>query len=277
MVAGLVVVAFAVVLVVLASSSGGGHRSSRARIASGTSPSPARHRSSQPDRAAVMSVLGYAPAIRKGGDHVKDVALTFDDGPGPDTPRIAAELRRFHAPATFFVLGRSALTAEGKRRLRDLAADGDVAIGDHTMTHPALAGLSAAGQRREISGLARLLTSMGVPRPVVFRPPFGSFNATTLGVLRRERMLGVLWTADTKDYSRPGKKQIIYTAVSAAQPGAILLMHDGPSGRSETAAALPRIIIRLRQRGYRLVTVPEMMRENPPPHGTAVPTSLAGD
>ena len=77
-------------------------------------------------------------------------------------------------------------------------------------------------------------------------------------------MLGVLWTADTKDYEMPGKKQIIYTAVSAAQPGAIVLMHDGPTGRSETAEALPRIITRLRQRHYKLVTVPQMMRENPP-------------
>src|SRR5436189_5157020 len=135
MVAGLVVVAFAVVLVALVSSSGGGHRSSRARIASGTSPSPARHRSSQPDRAAVMSVLGYAPAIRKGGNRVKDIALTFDDGPGPDTPRIAAILRRFHAPATFFVLGRSLQSSAGRRGLRALAGGG-FAIGDHTMTHP---------------------------------------------------------------------------------------------------------------------------------------------
>src|SRR5215212_10061841 len=133
------------------------------------------------------------------------------------------------------------------------------------------------GQRREISGLAHLLTSMGAPPPILFRPPFGSFNATTLGILQRERMLGVLWTADTKDYERPGKKQIIYTAVSAAQPGAIVLMHDGPSGRSQTAAALPRIIVRLRQRGYRLVTVPQMMRENPPPRGTPAPASLAGN
>jgi len=89
-------------------------------------------------------------------------------------------------------------------------------------------------------------------------------------------MLGVLWTADTKDYEMPGKKQIIYTAVSAAQPGAIVLMHDGPTGRSETAEALPRIITRLRQRHYKLVTVPQMMRENPPARGTPVPTSLSG-
>ena len=89
-------------------------------------------------------------------------------------------------------------------------------------------------------------------------------------------MLGVLWTADTKDYEMPGRKQIIYTAVSAAQPGAIVLMHDGPTGRSETAEALPRIITRLRQRHYKLVTVPQMMRENPPAQGTPVPTSLSG-
>jgi peptidoglycan/xylan/chitin deacetylase (PgdA/CDA1 family) len=242
-------------------------RAGEVRRAGGRGPTPAQ-------RDAVASVIGYAPAIRKGGNRVKDVALTFDDGPGPDTPRIVSILNRYHVPATFFVLGNSAETHAGRVGLK-AEATGDFALGDHTMTHPMLATMGAAGQEREIVEQARLLHSMGKPRPDLFRPPFGSFNATTLGVLRRERMLGVLWTADTKDYEQPGKKQIIYTAVSAAQPGAIVLMHDGPQGRSETADALPRIIVRLRQRHYKLVTVPQMMRENPPPRGTPVPTSLA--
>jgi peptidoglycan/xylan/chitin deacetylase (PgdA/CDA1 family) len=223
----------------------------------------------------VERVIGYSPAIRKGGNRVKDLALTFDDGPGPDTPRIVAILRRYHVPATFFVLGRSAMTRAGRIGLR-AERDGSFVVGDHTMTHPMLASLGEAAQQQEIVGQARLVRRLGAPRPIVFRPPYGSFNATTLAVLRREHMLGVLWTADTKDYEHPGKKQIIYTAVSAAQPGAIVLMHDGPSGRSETAEALPRIIVRLRQRHYKLVTVPRMMRENPPSRSQPVPTSLSG-
>jgi len=278
----LVVLAVVVVVVVVVATSGGSSSSSPSSGSSSASHPRARGRAAQgqqavtpAQRAAVERVLGYLPAITKGGSTVKDVALTFDDGPGPDTPRIVSILRRYHAPATFFVLGRSAQSQAGRVGLR-AEADGGFVIGDHTMTHPMLASMGEAGQKAEIVGQARLLHQMDKPRPILLRPPFGSFNATTLGVLRTEHMLGVLWTADTKDYEMPGKKQIIYTAVSAAQPGAIVLMHDGPTGRSETAEALPRIITRLRQRHYKLVTVPQMMRENPPAQGTPVPTSLSG-
>jgi peptidoglycan-N-acetylglucosamine deacetylase len=279
LVAVAVLLGLVVVVVIVATSLGGGGKANHdAADASGGRAAAHRqaHESVSPkDRAAVERVLAYTPAITKGGNRVKDMALTFDDGPGPDTPRIVSILRRYHAPATFFVLGRSAMTRAGRIGLR--AETGrEFAIGDHTMTHPALGSLGEAAQRREIAGQVRLLHAMGKPRPILFRPPFGSFDATTLRLLDHERMLGVLWSADTKDFERPGRKQIIYTAVSAAQPGAIVLLHDGPSGRWETVAALPRIIVRLRQRHYKLVTVPEMMRENPPPRGRPVPTSLSG-
>jgi peptidoglycan-N-acetylglucosamine deacetylase len=279
LVAVVVLVALIVLVVILATSLGGGGEASH-EAALGSGGQTAGHRRphesiSREDHAAVERVLAYTPAITKGGNRVKDMALTFDDGPGPDTPRIVSILRRYHAPATFFVLGRSAMTRAGRIGLRAETGH-EFALGDHTMTHPAMGSLGEAAQRREIAGQARLLHAMGKPRPILFRPPFGSFDATTLRLLRHERMLGVLWSADTKDFERPGRKQIIYTAVSAAQPGAIVLMHDGPSGRSETVAALPRIIVRLRQRHYKLVTVPQMMRENPPPRGQPVPTSLSG-
>ena len=183
-------------------------------------------------------------------------------------------LRRYHAPATFFVLGRSAQSGAGRVGLR-AEADGGFVIGDHTMTHPMLASMGETGQKAEIVGQARLLHQMDKPRPVLFRPR--SARST-----RRPRRAapgahaGRALDGRHKDYEMPGKKQIIYTAVSAAQPGAIVLMHDGPTGRSETAEALPRIITRLRQRHYKLVTVPQMMRENPPAQGTPVPTSLSG-
>jgi peptidoglycan-N-acetylglucosamine deacetylase len=280
LVAGAVLVALVAVVVIIATGLGGGGSTAKHEAANASGGRADAHRRahesvSREDRAAVERVLAYTPVITKGGTRVKDMALTFDDGPGPDTPRIVSILRRYHAPATFFVLGRSAMTRAGRIGLRSETGR-ELAIGDHTMTHPALGALGEGAQRREIAGQARLLHAMGKPRPILFRPPFGSFDATTLRLLRHERMLGVLWSADTKDFERPGRKQIIYTAVSAAEPGAIVLMHDGPSGRSETVAALPRIIVRLRQRHYKLVTVPQMMRENPPTRGQRVPTSLSG-
>ena len=83
----------------------------------------------------------------------------------------------------------------------------------------------------------------------------------------------VLWSVDTKDYSQPGVNKIVYATVSGAQPGAIVLMHDGGGNRAQTVAALPRIILRLRRRGFRLVSIPQLIgdddplpRDQPPPH-----------
>jgi peptidoglycan/xylan/chitin deacetylase (PgdA/CDA1 family) len=79
----------------------------------------------------------------------------------------------------------------------------------------------------------------------------------------------------TSDYLRPGVSKIIYTAVSGAQPGAIILIHDGGGDRSEPIAALPRIITRLRQRGFRLVTVSQADRRRPAiSQATLAPTAL---
>ena len=75
----------------------------------------------------------------------------------------------------------------------------------------------------------------------------------------------VLWSVDTDDWEKPGTKRIVHNALSGARPGAIILLHDGGGDRSETVAALPTIIRDLRRRGYRLVTVPRLLLDNPPP------------
>ncbi len=76
----------------------------------------------------------------------------------------------------------------------------------------------------------------------------------------------ILWTVDTGDYRRPGVSAIVKSAVSGARPGAIILLHDAGGDRSETVAALPLIIKRLRAKGYRLVTIPRLLLDNPAPH-----------
>jgi peptidoglycan-N-acetylglucosamine deacetylase len=78
-------------------------------------------------------------------------------------------------------------------------------------------------------------------------------------------MLMVLWTVDTNDYRRPGVQAIVRTALSGARPGAIILLHDAGGNRSQTVAALPKIIAGLHRRHYRLVTVPRLLLDNPAP------------
>jgi peptidoglycan/xylan/chitin deacetylase (PgdA/CDA1 family) len=95
--------------------------------------------------------------------------------------------------------------------------------------------------------------------------------------LRALHLLMVLWSVDTDDYLQPGVSAIVQRALAGAHPGAIILMHDAGGTRTQTIAALPTIIQTLRARGYRLVTVPQLLRDDPPPPGQPLPSSLRGD
>jgi peptidoglycan/xylan/chitin deacetylase (PgdA/CDA1 family) len=237
-------------------------------------PQPPRRSLREEEEAAIDHVLSYTPAIVEGGHSGNEVALTFDDGPGPYTLELVATLNRLHVKATFFSIGEmeryfSAGTAAEAR-------SGD-AIGDHTETHPPLATLSEAAQYQQLSEAAARLEVAGAPRVRLFRPPYGSFNSTTFKVAKRLGLLMVLWSTDTSDYTLPGASAIVERALAGAHPGAIILMHDGGGNRSETIAALPAIVAGLRRKGLVPVTIPELLLHDPPPPGQPIPTSLAGD
>jgi peptidoglycan/xylan/chitin deacetylase (PgdA/CDA1 family) len=206
--------------------------------------------------------LAYTPYVRVAGAQHREVALTFDDGPGPYTPEILSILEHEHVPATFFEIGfmERWFHASTARIVRD-----GFVIGDHTETHPPMSTLSAKLQRAQLLEEAAAIGRAGARFPRLFRPPDGMWNATTLALLHRYHMLMVLWTVDTSDYRRPGVNAIVHRALSGIRPGAIILLHDAGGNRSQTVAALPRIIAALRARGYTLVTVPQLLLDNPPP------------
>jgi peptidoglycan/xylan/chitin deacetylase (PgdA/CDA1 family) len=223
---------------------------------------------------AVNSVLAYTPAVTSGGSHGNELALTFDDGPGPYTQQLVATLDRLHVHATFFAIGSqeqyfsAGTIAEIK--------SGDV-VGDHTETHPMMATLSPHEQYEELFDQMAQIEVLGGRRPRLFRPPYGSFDATTFKELHHLHLLMVLWSIDTSDYTLPGVSAIVHTALAGAKPGAIILMHDGGGNREQTIAALPAIIKGLRKRGLHPVTVPQLLEDDPPPHGLPLPTNLSGD
>ncbi len=265
-------------LVVLITMFSGGRQrtaaSSAARIAARRRPAdPAPGRAAL-EADSVASVLAYTPFVKQGGERGRDIALTFDDGPGPYTPQVLSVLERFHVRATFFEIG-AMLRYFGASTVREIR-DGDV-IGDHTETHPMMASLSPHDQREELTEQIARIELLGGQRPVLFRPPYGSFNATTLHELRTLHLLMVLWSVDTDDYLQPGVTAILDSALAGAHPGAIILMHDAGGERAQTIAALPSIIRGLRARGYRLVTVPQLLHDDPPPPGQPLPPNLSGD
>ncbi len=211
---------------------------------------------------AVVAADRRVGPIRHGGGKRRLVALTFDDGPGPYTEQVLAILRRTKTPATFFQVGKNLeenpLPAQATRLLDR------VAIGDHTYTHHNLMTMTRRQQEDEIISTAAVMQAQGEEVPRVFRPPYGSFNQVTERLITERGMALILWSVDSQDYAQPGVDRIVHNVVSAATPGAIVLMHDGGGDRSQTVKALPQIIKRLRARGYGLVTVPELLEKDPP-------------
>jgi peptidoglycan-N-acetylglucosamine deacetylase len=270
------VAALALLVAVVVAASAGSHHGPSAAHPAGTVRAIVRPPSDpeKDEAAGVRSVLAYTPFMKEGGGTAREVALTFDDGPGPFTPQVLSVLERYHVKATFFAIGRM-LRYFGRSTVREIE-DGDV-IGDHTENHPMLAHLSAHEQYEELFEQIARVELLGGRRPVLFRPPYGSFNAVTLRELRRLHLLMVLWSVDTDDYEQPGVQTIVQRTMEGAHPGAIILLHDGGGQREQTIEALPEIIKGLRARGYDLVTVPRLLTDDPPPHGLPVPPNLSGD
>ncbi len=236
---------------------------------------PKTHRDQRSRELAALRRAERRTAYVSGaGRRRREVALTFDDGPGPYTTRVLRVLRRMHAPATFFQVGfmiNDFPTVE-----RALLADRNVALGDHTETHAMLSRLPRAAQYGQINDAAAAQALHGAHWPHLFRPPYGAFNHATLRTARQLHMLTVLWTVDSRDYLQPGVSEIVGRVLRSVRPGAIVLMHDAGGTRTQTIQALPTIIRRLRASHYRLVTVPRLLLDDPPRSPQPTPPTEAG-
>jgi len=221
-----------------------------------------------PDQAAVAArvhrayVTGCTPAgasmRRSGPTGHRRVALTFDDGPGPQTPEVLRFLARHHIHATFFELGiQAVLFGDLVRRTLD---EGHV-IGDHTYDHKPITSLSPDAQVSELVRTRRAISSAtGGYRTCLFRPPQGVIDSAAARRARSLGMLSILWSVDPRDWSLPGTDAIVARVLAGVRPGGIVLLHDAGGPRSETIAALPRIVAALRARHYTFVTVPQLLR-----------------
>jgi cellulose synthase/poly-beta-1,6-N-acetylglucosamine synthase-like glycosyltransferase/peptidoglycan/xylan/chitin deacetylase (PgdA/CDA1 family) len=191
------------------------------------------------------------------------IALTFDDGPDPRwTPRIAAALSRLHVPATFFVIGSKVVRHAGL--VRSLRRDG-FELGNHTFTHVDLATLPPWERRFQIRLTESALdAALGVGTRLV-RPPYSSNPAAVTPAqyrayadLASRGYVIVLSDLDGEDWQRPGVSAIVRNATPRDDRGGVVLLHDGGGNRSETLAAVERLVPRLRARGFRFVTVSQL-------------------
>ena len=186
------------------------------------------------------------------------VALTFDDGPNPDaTPPILDALAARGVKASFFILGRHA--ERWPDLVRRIAAEGH-AVCNHGYFHQKLHLKSPNYVRHDLQlGTRAIVDACGV-RPAFFRAPHGFRSPWVTAIARSLGQRTVGWSRGVWDSSLPGVDVIVERTVRAARPGAILLLHDGdgydPSGnRMQTARAVPVIVDRIREAGFRFVTV----------------------
>lgn len=183
------------------------------------------------------------------------VALTFDDGPhGVLTPKLLGILRQYHAKATFFVLGQNVVTHP--QILREMVAEGHE-VANHSWSHPILAKLPLATVASQLERTNQAIANATGHRPTLMRPPYGAFtHAQREWCMKTYGMPTILWSVDPLDWKRPGSAVVASRIISGARPGGILLMHDIHPGSVE---AVPQILSELTRRGYRFVTVSELM------------------
>lgn len=200
-----------------------------------------------------------APGARVDCGALKCIALTFDDGPGKDTPKLLRTLTGEQVVATFFMQGVNvkAYPAIAKQ----VADTPGMEIGDHTTSHANLPGSSKEKLTREITNNHALLKQTTGREVKVFRPPYGARNASVDQVAGASGEAVVLWDVDTFDWKTRSASATRDAVRKGARPGSIVLMHDiHPS----TVNAVPDIVRDLKADGYTLVTVSQLLGDPAP-------------
>jgi len=233
-------------------------------------PPPRLHTRTRPPSRAAVLVLEQQRAITRlsglgvpvfcGAARGRDVALTFDDGPGPYTSRVLAILRRDHARAPFFLVGNR---IHFWPRLPAAEASLGV-VGDHTWSHADLARLPRRTARSEINRPLAALHG----RIRLFRTPYGRDPAWLGRYLAARGMLEIRWSVDSSDYlPRSTAAATVRRVAPSLHAGAIVLLHDI---HPATVRALPRLLAMIRARHLRAVTLPELLRTDAPTYGQLI-------
>ncbi|MBI4464148.1 MAG: polysaccharide deacetylase family protein [Acidobacteria bacterium] len=222
----------------------------------------------------IAAALGHAiantrsqwlgPTLVRGRSSGSKIALTFDDGPGEETPAILDLLRHAGVRATFFLCGRN--VERFPDHARRIAAEGHE-IGNHTYSHPYLVGRTPGRIAYEINRAQQVITHRTGRQPRLFRPPYGLRWFGLFPVLAQQQMTAVMWFVNGKDWKLPASR-IADRVLQKVAPGSVILLHDGiPPGESgdrrATVEALEKILPALAQR-YELVTVSELFPESLP-------------
>ncbi|MFG1423549.1 polysaccharide deacetylase family protein [Roseixanthobacter liquoris] len=188
------------------------------------------------------------------------IAITFDDGPNPETtPKLLKILEARNIKATFFMLGTNA--AAYPDVVRAVAAGGNE-IGNHSWNHPQLPKLTVAAADKQIEDTSAAIEASTGKKPLYVRPPYGAMTpALQQHLVQKYGVTMIFWSVDPLDWKIRDAQSIYDQVMKQVRPGAIILAHDI---HATTVAAMPRVLDALIAKGYKFVTVSELIAMNKP-------------
>ncbi|MGU3496055.1 polysaccharide deacetylase family protein [Xanthobacteraceae bacterium A53D] len=200
------------------------------------------------------------------------IAITFDDGPNPETTtRLLRMLEQRGIKATFFVLGSNA--AAHPDVIRAIAAAGHE-IGNHSWNHPQLPKLSEAALDKQIEDTNTAIQNVTGKRPVYLRPPYGAMTSPVQKHIEQKYGMSLIyWSVDPLDWKVRDPQKVSEAIMTHVRPGSIVLAHDI---HATTVAAMPALLDQLLAKGYKFLTVSELIaRHRPAPPKVATATGAA--
>jgi peptidoglycan/xylan/chitin deacetylase (PgdA/CDA1 family) len=187
----------------------------------------------------------------------KVVALTFDDGPDPaGTQAILDTLKSRQVPATFFLIGHD--VAAHPDLARDLAAAGHE-LGNHSFSHDHMIGVTPAWVADEVEATDALIRTTGYTGDILFRPPYGKKLLALPHYLAAHDRTTITWDVEPDSEGTPDTATVTSATLGQVRPGSIVVLHAMYRAREQTRQAIGPIIDGLKQRGYRFVTVSQLL------------------
>ncbi len=212
--------------------------------------------------AAVCVTIAPAPAFAQTSPKkapvdcsaVKCIALTFDDGPGQYAGTLLDTLKKYDAKATFFLEGQYAKSRP--QYVKRMVAEGHE-LGNHSYSHPDFTKSEAGTIRSEIQKTQDAVKKAAGVEPKLLRPPYGLADLQVSDIAAEFGMPMILWTAGSQDWSSKNVKAIQKQTLAVAKPNGIILMHDWVK---QTVDGMPALIKTLKNKGYHLVTVSDVIK-----------------
>jgi peptidoglycan-N-acetylglucosamine deacetylase len=196
---------------------------------------------------------GYWATNARAGDDSKTLNLTYDDGPNPATTRQLLELLDQEGiKATFFFIGEN---IQKHPDLVDLVFKSGHTVGNHSLSHPFMPGLSRARMAVEIDTTNRLIEEITGHKPHLFRPPYGIIDGRGARILEDRRMTAVYWGAVTQDWRNIGEKAVVEHIISRLPVAPLIVMHEGDEIADQCLKATASIMARVKELGYQFEAI----------------------